>query len=126
MNPIQSKYQAEITRIFDEYYAKLDEINRRVDEKYPQTTGQGTNSSIDNNYKKLAEIITKRHQDSQYVYADEDQVNSEAPKINDELEIKIEKAKTSIDECRNELQIIYGDLDKVVDNAWKKLECFSS
>ena len=122
MNKPQRSVQSEITKIFNEYYAKLDEINKKLDERYSQPIDKESNNSIDNNYKKLAEIIIRRHQESQNIHGEAEQVNNEASEIINELESKIRKAKTIIDECENELHIKYSDLDKVVAGAWKKLD----
>ena len=125
MNKPQRSVQSEITKIFNEYYAKLDEINKKLDGRYSQPIDKESNNSIDSNYKKLAEIIIKRHQELQNIHGEAAQVNNEDSEIINELESKIQQAKTIIDECRNELHIKYNDLDKVVAAAWNKLECLS-
>ena len=41
---------------------------------------------------------------------------------NNEIEFKVQEAKTIIDKCKKELHIKNSDLDKVIDDFRKKIE----
>ena len=70
MDTPRKNVQSEITKIFDEYRAKLDEIAKKSNERYSQLVDEESNPSIENNYKKLAEIIVEKQQESQDILED--------------------------------------------------------
>jgi hypothetical protein len=123
MNELQETGQSEIAKIFNEYRAKLDEINKKWYERYPKPVDKEPDNPIDYNYRKLAEIIAKKHQESQNLLEEaEPQVDEQTAEMIHRLEFKVQQAKAILDECKSELHIKYSDLDKAIADAQEKLK----
>ena len=56
--------ESEITRIFNEYRMKLDELDKKQNERYPIPLDKPLHSSINSNYPSTAETPLKRRQES--------------------------------------------------------------
>ena len=100
---IQSK-RDEITEIFDEYRAKLDNIIKKLNENPSRPVDDESNDSIENSCKKLAEIVIEKEQETSNIL---DEVkrqfnNKEASDTNNELMSRVRQAKTISDEGDND------------------------
>lgn len=107
--------QSEITRIFNDYYAKLDEISSEAARRHVQIMGEFSDESIEGRLNRLVEIIIEKEENVP-------SATEETSNVYQEFETKLQEAKSMMDACETELRSKYGDLDSIIAYAQQQIE----